>query len=143
MMKSKKTLLYTLCFISLVAIIFSAFISIPGVTFAREGKEGKAAKAGKAAKEGKKFVSEEKININTATEEELVKLKRIGPRLAKDIIEFREKNGPFKNIEDILKVKGIGPKFWEANKDRITVSEEETKPAEEASESPEEETEDQ
>lgn len=63
----------------------------------------------------------EKININTATSEELGQLKRIGPTYAVRIIEFREANGPFKAPKDIMKVKGIGQKTWEDNKDRIVV----------------------
>ena len=63
----------------------------------------------------------EKININTASAEELVQLKRIGPKYATRIIEFRETNGPFKLSEDIMKVKGIGQKTWEENKERIVV----------------------
>ena len=63
----------------------------------------------------------QKININTATVKELVKLKRIGPKYAERIIKYREENGPFKIPEDIMKVKGIGPKTFEANKDIITV----------------------
>lgn len=62
-----------------------------------------------------------KININKASIEELIQLKRIGPKYAKRIIEHREKNGPFKAPEDIVKVKGIGPKTFELNKDLITV----------------------
>jgi competence protein ComEA len=61
----------------------------------------------------------DKININTASIEELVKLKRVGPKYAARIIEYRENNGPFEKSEDIIKVKGIGPKTWELNKDRI------------------------
>jgi competence protein ComEA len=64
---------------------------------------------------------ENKININTATLEELIQLKRIGPKYAQRIIEFREKNGPFEKVEDIMKVSGIGEKTLEANKDRIVV----------------------
>jgi competence ComEA-like helix-hairpin-helix protein len=62
-----------------------------------------------------------KININTAPEEELVKLKRVGPVIAGRIIEYRETHGPFRRPEDIMKVKGIGQKTWEYNKDIITV----------------------
>jgi competence protein ComEA len=62
-----------------------------------------------------------KININKAPLEELIQLKRIGPKYAKRIIEYREKKGPFKAPEDIVKVKGIGPKTLELNKDMITV----------------------
>jgi len=50
-----------------------------------------------------------------------MQLKRIGPKYAERIIEYREKNGPFKTPEDIMKVKGIGPKTFELNKDMITV----------------------
>ena len=62
-----------------------------------------------------------KININTVAVEELVQLKWIGPKYAQRIIEYREKNGPFEKPEDIMLVSGIGPRAWEANKDRITV----------------------
>lgn len=63
----------------------------------------------------------QKININTASVEELVQLKWIGPKYAQRIVEYREKNGPFEKPEDIMLVSGIGPRAWEANKDRIVV----------------------
>lgn len=61
-----------------------------------------------------------KININTASVEELVKLEKIGPQYAQRIVEYREKEGAFTQPEDIMKVKGIGPQTYEANKERIT-----------------------
>jgi competence protein ComEA len=67
------------------------------------------------------LMAAEKINLNTATLEELITLDRIGPEYAQRIIDYRETNGPFEKIEDIVKVKGIGPKTFEANKDRLTV----------------------
>jgi competence protein ComEA len=63
----------------------------------------------------------EKININTATVEELDKLPGIGPSIAKAIVDYRTKNGPFKKIEDINDVKGIGDALFEKIKDQITV----------------------
>lgn len=62
-----------------------------------------------------------KININKASVEELAQLKRVGLKFAERIVEFRNKNGPFKKPEDIMKVKGIGFKTWELNKDMIVV----------------------
>lgn len=62
-----------------------------------------------------------KININTATAEQLVELQRIGPSYAAKIVAYREANGAFKTVEDIMNVPGIGEKTFELNKDRLTV----------------------
>jgi competence protein ComEA len=67
------------------------------------------------------LMAAEKINLNTATLVELMTLDRIGPKYAQRIIDYRETYGPFEKIEDIMKVKGIGQKTFEANKDKITV----------------------
>ncbi|WP_456479167.1 ComEA family DNA-binding protein [Nautilia sp.] len=61
-----------------------------------------------------------KININTATMEELHSLKGIGHTKAVAIMEYRKKH-PFKKIEDIMKVKGIGVKTFEKIKNDIEV----------------------
>jgi competence protein ComEA len=62
----------------------------------------------------------EKININKASAVELTQLNRIGPKLSERIVEYREKHGPFERPEDIMQVRGIGPKTFELNKDLIT-----------------------
>ncbi len=72
------------------------------------------------AGEGK--VGVERVNINTASRKELVKLKGIGPVSAERIIEYREKQGPFRKPEDIMRVKGIGRKKWEAIRHFIAVA---------------------
>ena len=62
-----------------------------------------------------------KVNINQASKEELMTLTGIGESKAKDIISYREKNGPFASIEDIKKVSGIGETIYAQIKETITV----------------------
>ena len=66
---------------------------------------------------------EKKININTASLVELQKLPRIGEKVAQRIIDFRKKNGRFRKVEEIMKVKGIGEKMFSKIKSLITVGE--------------------
>ncbi len=62
-----------------------------------------------------------KININTATAEQLTQLKGIGASHAAAIVAYREQNGPFQNPEDLMRVPRIGEKTFEKNKALITV----------------------
>ena len=64
----------------------------------------------------------EKININSASIEELQRITGVGPATARKIIEYRERNGSFKNAADIMDVPGIGEKKYEELKDAITVN---------------------
>ena len=66
--------------------------------------------------------SDSKVNINTASVEELITLPGIGKAYAERIVDYREKNGPFKRVEDLLNVRGIGEKTFEKIRDRLTVS---------------------
>jgi competence protein ComEA len=65
----------------------------------------------------------EKININTATAEELMQLNGVGAKYADRIIAYREKYGPFKKPEDIMRVSGIGQKTFEKNREIIILKE--------------------
>ncbi len=61
------------------------------------------------------------ININSATKEQLMSLPGIGESIAGRIIDYREKNGKFKKIEDIMNITGIKEKLFSKIKDSITV----------------------
>lgn len=65
--------------------------------------------------------SDGKININTADSQQLQELNGVGPVTAEKIIEYREENGRFKDVEDIKNVSGIGDKTFEKMKDDIKV----------------------
>lgn len=63
------------------------------------------------------------VNINTADADTLTRaLKGIGAAKAKAIIEYRDSNGPFTSVDDLLEVKGIGAATLEKNRAKITVN---------------------
>ena len=61
------------------------------------------------------------VDINTATVEELASVAGIGQVIAQRIVEFREKNGPYKSVDDLLKVQGIGEKSLAKIRERLSV----------------------
>jgi competence protein ComEA len=61
------------------------------------------------------------VNINTADAKTLLELKGIGSKRAQTIISYREQNGPFKSVDDLAHVKGIGKKTVEQNYEKMTV----------------------
>jgi competence protein ComEA len=85
-----------------IAVLVAVFIGTAGVMSANAGDAGL-------------------VNINTASAEELTQLKGVGASHAARIIEFREKNGPFKKPEDLTLVPGIGQKTFEKNMELIMV----------------------
>jgi len=63
------------------------------------------------------------VNINTATAESLaVNIKGVGKKKAEAIIAYRQANGPFKSVEELAKVKGIGPKLLLKNRENLLIS---------------------
>lgn len=62
-----------------------------------------------------------RININEADETKLAELPGIGPAMAKRIVEHRQEHGAFTSVEDLQKVKGIGPAKYGELKDKVTV----------------------
>ena len=69
-----------------------------------------------------------KVDLNTATAEELMTLPGIGEKRAADIIAYREANGPFRIPEDLTRVSGIGEGILAGLIDQVTVSQEEETP---------------
>ena len=95
-----------------IMVLMTLLITNPAI--AEVKKEG-------ANKSNEIVASMEKININKADAKTLTNLKGVGKDRAGKIIEYREKNGPFEKIEDLMKVKGIGKKIFEQNKNILSV----------------------
>lgn len=74
-----------------------------------------------AAKTAPAAAASAPINLNTATQAQLESLPGIGAKAAQRILEYRQKNGSFKKIEDLMNVKGIGEKSFLRLKPLITV----------------------
>ncbi|MGE8355577.1 MAG: ComEA family DNA-binding protein [Microvirgula sp.] len=69
------------------------------------------------------------VNVNTASQAELEALNGIGPVKAKAILDYRQKNGPFKSVDDLKKVTGIGDKTLESIRKDVSLSGATTPPA--------------
>ncbi len=62
------------------------------------------------------------VNLNTATKEELIALNGIGPAKAQAILDYRKANGPFKSVDDLRNIKGIGAKQLEKLRPELAVA---------------------
>jgi competence protein ComEA len=62
------------------------------------------------------------VNLNTATAEQLATIPGVGPKMAERIIEYRQKNGGFKKVEDLMNVSGVGEKSFLKMKPLVTVT---------------------
>lgn len=82
----------------------------------RQGERGAAGEAGNTSA----GVRSGKIDLNAATEAELDTLPGVGPATAAKIVSDRKENGPFRTVEDLLRVPGIGPSKFDALKDLVT-----------------------
>ena len=86
-----------------------------------EGEENISLQAGIGSVGTGNAQEEQKVNLNTASEMELQTLTGVGPSKATAIIRYRTENGPFKSIEDLKKISGIGEKTFEKLKEEITI----------------------
>lgn len=74
----------------------------------------------------KSQAQKEAVNINTASVEQLTLLPRVGSVVAQRIVDFRDKNGRFKSLEDLMLVQGVGEKTFELIRPHITITGETT-----------------
>jgi competence protein ComEA len=95
--------------------MFVMVLGLATVGFAQTPAPGAEAKPPKAVV----------VNLNTATQAELESLPGIGARVAARIVEYRQKNGPFKKIEELMNVQGVGEKSFLKLRSQLTVG---TKP---------------
>jgi competence protein ComEA len=91
------------------------------VVVLRAGESAVPPPGGEATPPAKDSAPAGKVNINTAAADELDTLPGIGAEMARRIMEYRAANGPFKSIEDLERVTGIGDATYQKLKDRITV----------------------
>ena len=96
--------------IALATLVILGSVSVPSLA---QDKPKPAAKASAAAAAS--------VNLNSATQAQLETLPGIGAATAKRIIEYRQKNGGFKKVEELMNVKGIGEKAFLKLKAQITV----------------------
>jgi competence protein ComEA len=97
-----------------IAAVASLLAMLPSPSFAQTKSPSPAGAAAKPA-------SGAVVNINTATAAELDTLPGIGAKTAALIVEYRQKNGPFKKIEELMNVRGVGEKNFLKLKSQITV----------------------
>lgn len=96
----------------------SAFRSLPSAYWLLQVN---GATLGRETKVSPKLPAEA-IDINAASAEDFKTLPGIGPELARRIVTYREKHGPFRRVEDLLAIRGIGHKKWKAIRPYLRVS---------------------
>ncbi len=100
------------------ALVLVAALLVSSPLIAQRAKRKRAAKPAVAAA----VVSTGPVNLNSATAAQIALLPGIGPKTADLIVQYRQKNGPFKKIEEIMNVRGVGEKSFLKIKDRLTVA---------------------
>jgi competence protein ComEA len=110
-MKNKKLLK-----IFIVSISFCLLLTLNAIAADTKSKAPDMPETGKL-----QAAAIEPVNINKADVKALTTLKGIGKDRAQKIVEYREKNGPFQKPEDLMKVKGIGKKIFDQNKESILI----------------------
>jgi competence protein ComEA len=94
-----------------IAAVALLLATLPSAAASAQGKPAAASKPAPAAV----------VNINTASATEFEGLPGVGPKTAARIIEYRQKNGPFKKIEELMNVRGLGEKNFLKLKSQLTI----------------------
>ena len=102
-------------FVSFVAAAVLAAVCTPAIAAAQQPPAARSAASG--AKKAPAGI----VNINTAPAADLEQLPGIGARTAARIVEYRQKNGPFKKVEELMNVRGVGEKNFLKLKAQITI----------------------
>jgi competence protein ComEA len=100
-----------------LGLVIGAVVVFCGLAAALSAQDKAREKPGKAS-----AAAIGTVNLNTATQAQLETLPGIGASSAKRIIEYRQKNGGFKKVEELMNVKGIGEKSFLKLKPHITVA---------------------
>jgi competence protein ComEA len=100
--------------LSCALVIVCALLALQGLAAQEKPAQGKSAAKPAASQSAP-------VNINTATSAQIQTLPGIGEKAAERIIEYRQKNGGFKKIEELMNVKGIGEKSFLKLKPLVTV----------------------
>lgn len=107
--------------VCLVAVLLAASVPVSADTPQKGNASAKSQSTPKAPRAAKKALPTGKININIAGEKELQQLPKIGPAMAKRIIEYRNSVKSFKTVEELKNVKGIGNKIFDQLKPYVTL----------------------
>ncbi|WP_166983731.1 ComEA family DNA-binding protein [Paramicrobacterium fandaimingii] len=89
--------------------------------FVTDGEQVRVPEVGETAEQQEGKDAQGRVNLNTATAEQLEELPNIGPALAERIIAWRDDNGGFRSVDDLRNVSGIGEKTFATLKDLVTV----------------------
>ena len=98
----------------------AAALAIGFVVFGASG--GLVPASGSAAAPAASKEKSEPVDVNSASAADLEKVPGLGPSLSKRIVEFREKNGPYATVDDLLKVQGIGEKSLSHLREYLTAA---------------------
>ncbi len=119
---SKNVLLIVAAVVMVVLVGYNVFLVPSGDVLEVNAGESSEVSFDESGKVSSSVAEEKIININTADAEELETLSGIGPATAAKIIEYREKVGIIRSVDELLNVSGIGEKKLEAIRDRIKLS---------------------